>query len=728
MQQNKRELLEKICLVVVEWGIYLALFTPLILIKDYFFPFVVPKTIFFRIIVDLIFIPYVMLAISNPRYRPKLNPLTVSIIVFLAIITISSLVGVNFEKSFWSVFERMTGILTFIHLFIFYIILTSVFKQSKHWERILTVSIVVGIFACFYTWTTKMTATQGGGTLGNTSFFAAYLLFDIFFALILFFGKEGWKKLLYGLALAVLLCGLFISKEPCRGAIGALFIGIVAMVFGYIVFYLLSSGKKKIVFATLSLAVIAVILLLQLSYIRNGIAGIWMSGSVQSRLLVWKMSWQGWQERFWLGWGQENFNIPFTKYFSSELPLTRDLWYDRVHNIVFDTAITSGALGLSSYLAIFFTAIFSLLRLIPKLKDKRNITLCLGMAGLLLVYFIQDLFVFDMVSSYMMFFLSLAFISFILYQREEEVQLESKTRKNILGIAAGGLLIALSVFSIFYFNVQPARASRAAVRGMSYPLGPALEAFQQSSSYSPMTKVEVPEQLSMRMIGFFNQGGQDETLLKVGLQLAENAMKENISSYPLDFRSYLFLGKNYETYARLTGDATKAVLGEEVLIKAIALSPKNQQGYWNLAQIKFLEGKNDEGLALFKQAVDLEPRYAQSRWYLALAYGGVNEYSKALQEVKEAEKMGFDWSTDYTRIKQVIGIYKNLGDLNSIVPLYELIVTKFDANDTTTWANLADAYAVLGEREKAKAAAEKLLQLNPDLKDQIEDFLKQLGY
>ena len=120
---------EKIYLRIIEWGTYLALLTPFIFIRDYFFPFVVPKTIFFRIIVDVIFIAFILLAVSKPKYRPKITPLTLVIFVFLLVLVLASVFGVNFTRSFWSVFERMEGLLTFFHLFAFYIVLTSVFKE-----------------------------------------------------------------------------------------------------------------------------------------------------------------------------------------------------------------------------------------------------------------------------------------------------------------------------------------------------------------------------------------------------------------------------------------------------------------------------------------------------------------------------------------------------------------------------------------------------------------------
>ena len=80
---RRRSGLEKIYFHIIEWGTYLILFTPLVFVRDFFFPYVVPKTIFFRIIVDIILIVYILLVISNRRYRPRINALTIAITVFL---------------------------------------------------------------------------------------------------------------------------------------------------------------------------------------------------------------------------------------------------------------------------------------------------------------------------------------------------------------------------------------------------------------------------------------------------------------------------------------------------------------------------------------------------------------------------------------------------------------------------------------------------------------------
>lgn len=722
-----KESLEKIYFKIIEWGVYLSLFTPLIFIRDYFFPFVVPKTIFFRIIVDIIFIAYVLLAISNPRYRPRFSALTISVTVFLAIIILTSFTGVDLQKSFWSVFERMTGILTFLHLYAFFIVLSSVFKEKKYWERILTASICVGMLICFYTLTATENATRGGGTLGNTSFFSAYILFDIFFTLILLVTKSGLWRILYGIALLIFTFALFSNPEPTQGAIAAFLGGLFILGFGYLLFHLFSSQNKnfkKMAFALIILLILGTLLVLQLDFFKTKISDILQSGSIQSRMIVWQIGWDGWKERLLLGWGQENFNIPFAKYFIPELPLTQDIWYDRVHNIILDTGVTSGILGLLSYLSIFVVSFVTLFKLFKKIIERRNVFFPLGMVALLAVYLAQNIWVFDMISSYVMFFLSLAFINFLTSSPKEKTV---RRKSNPLCSFVGALLIIATITVLYFGNVQVARASRAAVRGLYFPLEQSIASFEKAFKLSPISKFEIPEQISVRIIELASQTNQDKTLFNKGLALAEEKLKDNIEQNPFNFRYKLFLGRFYNNLYQITGDKEKLSLAEETMNQAEELSPRNEQVYWVLGQTYLFEGKYDEAIISLKKGVDLEPRLAQSHWYLSLAYRASGKYDLALQEVKEAEKLGYNWKGSINDLKNLADLYKLLGDNATFISILET-GTQLYSNDVQIWGNLADAYASSGEREKAKNAAEKILELRPDLKTEIEDFLKKLGY
>ena len=722
-----RENLEKIYFRIIEWGTYVALLTPLIFFKDYFFPFVVPKTIFFRLVIDIILIAYILLAISNPKYRPKFNVLTIAVSVFLAILVLTSITGVNFERSFWSTFERMTGLLTFFHLYAFYIVLTSVFRERKYWERILTASIFVGVLVCLYAWTADQDMTRRGATLGNSSFLSAYLIFNIFFAFILLVSKRGFWRILYGAALIMFL--IIFLTGPTKGAISAFLGGLFVLGFGYLIFYLFYFKKeilKRAILPMVILLILAAVGFMQFNFVQEKAIEIWNSSSVQSRVVVWQMGFESWQEKPLLGWGLENFNIPFAKYFNPELPLTQDIWYDRVHNIFLDTAATSGILGLLGYLAIFAVAIWGLIKVSTKVSEMKNLILPLGMISLLLVYLVQNIWVFDMISSYVVFFLSLAFIDFLISPQKEEIDHQPLLSKSLYPVI-GAALIIVTIFAFYFGNIQVAQASKYTVRGISYPLEYSLTFFEKALKASPMAQFETPEQLSVRIVSLAQESNQNKDTLASGLQMAEEEMKKTIEKNPLDFRNYLFLGKLYNNLFQITSNQEALTLADQTLEKAKELSPNNQQVYWFLAQNRLYGSKTEEAIEFLQKAVDLEPRLAQSHWYLVMAYSTAGKYDLALNEVKESEKLGYDWQNRADGIKQVIEIYRGLGDTSTLLPLYEKGV-QIAPEDANFWANLADIYAQLGEREKAKEAAEKVMKLKPELTPQIEEFLEELGY
>ncbi len=77
--------LEKTCLFIIRWSAYLVLFAPLIVNTQFFFPFVAPKTIFFRMVVEIILAAYIFLVMKNRIYRPRISALTVALALFVGI-------------------------------------------------------------------------------------------------------------------------------------------------------------------------------------------------------------------------------------------------------------------------------------------------------------------------------------------------------------------------------------------------------------------------------------------------------------------------------------------------------------------------------------------------------------------------------------------------------------------------------------------------------------------
>jgi len=474
----------------------------------------------------------------------------------------------------------------------------------------------------------------------------------------------------------------------------------------------------------LVLVVLIIVGVLQTGFAQSIIAQF-HNFSDDSRNVVWKMSLEAWKEKPWLGWGQENFNIPFVKYFSPNLPLSGDLWYDRAHSIIFDTLVASGILGLLSYLSVFVIATIGMFRLLPKIVERKNILIPLGMIAILLSYFIQNFWVFDMISSYMLLFLSLAFICFLINsQKPVEEQVDAK--RGALNPFFASLLIIATVFTFYFGNVKVAEASRLTVMGIATKdLEKSISYFQEALVTSPISIYEVPEQFSQRIVSSMYDTQQKKNVLLSGFSLAEEAMKKNVAKNPMDFRVKLLLGRHYNSFFQASSDATKLELAEKVLQEAMNLSPKNQQVYWGLAQTYFFEGKSDEAIDLLKKAIDLEPRYIPSHWYLFMGHKISGKYDLALEELKNIEKTGYDWKANLEDLKRVIDIYESIGDTKTLAELYPLAIEK-SPKDAQLFGAYATVQANLGQYQSARELAAKALELDPSLKQKIEQFLSNL--
>ncbi len=719
--------LEKVCLLIITWGTYLVLFTPLIVNTKFFFPFVAPKTIFFRMVIEIILAAYLFLVIAHKVYRPRINLLTIAVTLYLSVFILASFAGINLERSFWSTNERMTGILTMLHLFAFFIILTSVFKERKEWEKVLGVSIIVGVILSLYVLIEEGFSVRGG-TVGNTSFMAAYLLFDVFFAIIFLLAKRGAWQIFAGACLVITLPVLLISTA--RGAIAAFFGGLFLLGLGYLIFSQKKALKRVALGIILALIIFGITsAVIQPPFVKDKISTVPVD--MKSRIVVWESGWKGFLERPVLGWGPENFNNVFLKYYNPCMLLDEcgsEATFDRVHNIVLDTLVTTGIIGLLSYLFIFGVAIFGLLRAASKAVERKNVFIPLGLAVLLLVYFFQNLLIFDAINTYLVFFLSLGLVSFLTQKHAAEEKQSGRKVNPILGF----LPIAVMIFILWTTNIQPAVANYYIVKMIDSQKVVELSYFFQKSLDSWMNKYETREYFSRKIARSAYQEISDEhrKSFQQAFELAESEMEKSRQENPLDPRLLLSFGKFYNGFYLFSRDVEKLKKAEEILEKAIQLSPNNQQGYWYLAEIKALQGKIAETIPPLKTALGLEPRLGLAHWYLASAYNINGDYQLALNEVMEMYRVGYFWWMEEPERASIYQIVKkeNPGILTAhyaeLVEFFSGQLERGTPNRAGAWAVLYASYTNLGQFEKAKEAADRVKELNPDLIPKVEELLK----
>ncbi len=172
--------------------------------------------------------------------------------------------------------------------------------------------------------------------------------------------------------------------------------------------------------------------------------------------MIWGMALEGFKEHPILGWGQENFNFVFNKYYNPGM-YAQEPWFDRAHNVFFDWLIVGGILGLLAYLSLFATAIYLLwFRIGTWSVTSKSI-----LTGLLAGYFFQNLFVFDNLISYIMFFSVIGYIHSIstkdnVFKKASEIieRIAGKFRgNNTLEIVITPLIIIAVIEKKFIYLV-----------------------------------------------------------------------------------------------------------------------------------------------------------------------------------------------------------------------------------------------------------------------------------
>jgi len=669
MEIGREVILKKIILV----GTSLILFTPLILSSRFFFPFVGPKSLYFMGLTEIIFFTWLFLIFFIPKYRPRLNLILGSLILFLIILIISAALGVDPSYSFWSKFERITGILMMLHLFAFFLVISSTFRE-KDWRIIFAISILVGVIIGIIATTSENPAMRQGGTLGNDSFLGTYLLFNLFFALYLIFKNEF--RIYSSIGFLIILTSLFLSGAR---AAKLSFLGGLVLFF---LFWLIFCQKGRLKWVGVSLLSLSIVLALSFiffafqpeSFVRKGIIEKEVGETFGGRFVVWQKAWESFLEKPILGWGPENFEFAFTKNYHPCMGTFRcgaDIWYDRAHNIIFDTLVTSGILGMLAYLGIFISAFYVLWKNYPVPYTQHNLAnqnaKSLGggvdfwtpgiFTVLLISYFVQNLTVFDMVSSYMTFFLVLGFIGSINQETIPSQNYATRPRSKIGSLVKKLISVIILIFFCFSFSkfvIKPLQADSYVIETLqTQDFQERLSLSKKTLETSPVGRYQIRDFFSEQLINLYgSETGKTipSELLRAEFDFVSQELEKSIKESPLNFRAYLQLGKTYIAFARF--DATKLSRAEEILKRAIELSPTNQQAYWALAQIRVYQGDFNEALSLAEKTVELEPKLIQPHLIEIQIAKFMGNEALAKEKAERAIKIDPSWES---RIKEILG-------------------------------------------------------------------------
>jgi len=602
---------EKILKYTIWAGLIGICFIPLIVKSNYFFPYIVPKTLAFRVIVEIIFLAFLGLAVLKKEYRPKLNLVLVLFSLYIFTVSVSSLIGDSFYFSFWSNNE-----------------LSGFLRKIKDWLVIFEASFLSSLMVSFvalgqylnWSWLLESSGgTRLASTIGNAGYVAGYLIFNIFFGLILFaFRKNAYLRSYY--VLGILLQIFIVLNTLTRGGILALFLSsFIFMTYLAFVHFRNNRLVKNSVILMLLLGVIFAGLVfvnkesdwVKRNHILSRITSISVeAATAQTRLMTWNSAYQGFKEKPILGYGYENFYQVFDKYFNPKIYKKAGsvVWFDRGHDIIVDRLITGGLVGLFLYLGLLFAPLYYLWRWFYRSKkSSAQYLIPVVFTLVMLAYFIQNLFIFEALVTYIPLFLVLGFISQFCPDYAKKF---SQSKKPYLVLLTIGIITFFPI--LFAFNIKPASANKelitALINNSRKEYQTAYNQFISVIDKNTHNNQEYRIQLSDFVSRAVNVQDLDENWQRQAALRTEQEFDRQIEEKPKQVRNYLmFMRLLNRTYKFDLERLNKSL---ELFEEAIKLSPTrphlyNEVGYSQLYLGKYYQsiGETEKADQFFNQSV-----------------------------------------------------------------------------------------------------------------------------
>ena len=604
--------------------IFILPFFTLIVANSYFFPFITGKAFYFRILVEIAFLAWAVLAFMDAKYRPKCNSLTIAVTAFTVVALVADLLGANPIRSIWSNFERMEGWMTIVHLWMLFMVMVYAFgsgdNSRKLWQNWMKVSLVSAVlvagygFSQLFGWTgISQSATRVDASLGNAAYMAVYMLLSAGFAIYLLLElrvqrvAKGFKfsALEWLYAILALVFSFILIETATRGTMLGLAGGIVITLIAYSVF---GKGVSKLS-RQISGGIVGLLVILGIVFVlaRNSpviqkyeplqrLASISLSNTESvSRLYIWGMALTGFEQRPVLGWGQENFNYVFNANYNPKM-WNQEQWFDRAHSVYIDWAINGGIVGLLAYLALYVFFLFSVWKSTLTIAEKSALT------GVLAGYAVHNIFVFDNLASYVFFFAMLAFAASLkkaeIDPRSENQIASREISMDVIEYLVTPVAILALVAGIYFINIRPIQENTSLIVALqscngSSPDATLFERVLNTGAY--VGDQEAREQLLSCAGQVINSQQISNQTKQAFYSLATEQVQAQIAATPKDARVYTLAGSFFEQI----GSFNQAVT---MLEKAHLLSPTKQTTSMALATAYINMNQSDKAVTVLKQA------------------------------------------------------------------------------------------------------------------------------
>jgi O-antigen ligase/tetratricopeptide (TPR) repeat protein len=741
-----------------------SLLVPLIVGSSFFFPYVVPRNIFFRVIIEIGSAAFLLaLCFGRRKLDLRSEPILWSLLAFLAGISLSAAFSPAVTHSFFGDFERMGGVWAWLHLVLFFLLLRAL--RDPDWSWVLNAALVVSLavsLAAIAQHTPLASEVHlavvaaSSSTVGNSGILAAYLLMGIALAGYLATGTR--HRRLYLAAGAVNLLALVFAEN--RSSVIGLVLGAIV---GGLIFAAIGTASKKKWMALAVAGTVAVLVggtsagirayptsafTLHVPTVLRRLALTNPAGSDQSRTMQWRAAIDGFKDRPILGYGLENHNLVWSRHFDPSIYRYDTDIYDRTHNQFLEMFATTGLVGAVAFLGIWFAIGVTL---VGAYRAGRLSAPALAvLAGLQVAYATYLFFWFFDLNSTMLWILIAALIasrgtvgSVVLEVRDTHP--EAPRFRPALAFAA---VVALAA-ALYAEGWTPMRANRALARidSPSGPVSQTLSDFAMLSNSSARQSAHTPI-LMAQFLGSLRPRLEEMRADPVERRMLDSAFVESFASFArqidrdsLNDRLYTHEGSLLLEAAHFYQSPEYELHAIDAFHKAIELSPRRIEP--RLALASLYSGKKDyeRALVVLTDAVKTDPLLGEPRYRLAEAYIGVGKGDSAFAMLQKSLRLGYvgepetyltvgkrlEFSGRSTTAAKLYADYLEAKYTESIWDRSESIDGPVPTADIAVAAHLPLLYMRASDSELAIKTAAALSAFDPSRGTLVDRFVSDVG-
>ena len=749
---------------IIKAGVYAALFLPLVVIPLFFFPFSASRGFLFQIIIEATFALYAVLAIRNPAYRPKKSLILFAFAAYIAALVLSAILGLDPYRSIFGNYERMWGVFQLSHFFLFFLVCAGMFKTKKDWDGVVKVAVGVGFLSALaalahflFVWMSTGNMPRAFGLVGNPAFLAGYLLFPVFFAIPYFIDamharpKPLAKEGLFAIGTVLSVAG--IVSTGTRGALLAL-VGAGFLGAALLAVFAKTKAIKYPAIAALAAAVLGVGILFasadrlfekpvrvsqETFYSPDHFDAPAKEGgtifsritnfsfydvTTQTRLIAWRSALSEMKAHPIFGVGPENFILAFNKKFDPAFYTYErsEIWFDHAHNAFIDVLVSEGIVGLLAYISLFLAALWLIVS--HYRKGVLGGAPALAFALFFVAYALQNAFLFDTFTGFLMLVVALAYLHGISENSAKTEQGRVITSQMFVVPLVGVLVLA------YLFTYKPAMEGYYLSQAESgrYDISGAMEQYRKALAYQTFGDNETRSRMALAVARYV-QGlpeGQLSPQADAYLNEAMGALKANIDTsnqHHLLFR--LQLSDLYNLKLSRTGQSSPEI--EDIIKKSIEISPGRMEFEFALAQAEFLKGEYQKSIDILMHASAKNPDHPIPYWKMSQAYHFKGDDANAITYLEKALYLGHS-ARDVREILWAEKYYVDHQDLAKVIYIdRRMLGMGVDIKEQIRLhMNMAVAYATLGNKEKAKEHAEAIAQLDPSQNEAVDGFINAL--